>query len=30
MHKYFKKGYEPETNYVKDENGDLLAYFQIF
>jgi hypothetical protein len=20
-----KKGYQPETNFVKDENGDLLA-----
>jgi hypothetical protein len=22
----FKKGYQPRTNIVKDENGDLLAY----
>jgi len=24
----FKKGYQPRTNLVKDENGDLLAYSQ--
>jgi hypothetical protein len=23
----FKKGYQPRTNLVKDENGDLLADF---
>jgi hypothetical protein len=22
---YFKKGYQPRSNFVKDENGDLLA-----
>jgi hypothetical protein len=22
----FKKGYQPRSNLVKDENGDLLAY----
>jgi hypothetical protein len=21
----FKRGYQPRTNFVKDENGDLLA-----
>jgi hypothetical protein len=21
----FKKGYQPRSNFVKDENGDLLA-----
>jgi hypothetical protein len=24
----FEKGYQPRTNLVKDENGDLLAYSQ--
>jgi hypothetical protein len=22
----FKRGYQPRSNLVKDENGDLLAY----
>jgi hypothetical protein len=22
---YFKRGYQPRSNFVKDENGDLLA-----
>jgi hypothetical protein len=26
----FKKGYQPRTNIVKDENGDLLADFHVF
>jgi hypothetical protein len=24
--KEFKKGYQPESNLVKDENGDLLVH----
>jgi hypothetical protein len=27
----FKRGYQPRSNIVKDENGDLLAYsYNIF
>jgi hypothetical protein len=25
----FKRGYQPKSNLVKDENGDLLADFHI-
>jgi hypothetical protein len=27
---YFKKGYQPRSNLVKDENGDLLAAVPLF
>jgi phage host-nuclease inhibitor protein Gam len=27
---YFKKGYQPRTNVVKDEKGDLVTDFTVF